>query len=183
MYCRRSKTRLELDHAHPRAVGSDRVDNLVACCRDCNLAKSNQPIELFLADQPELLANILKRLQRSDMAHAAHVNAAPPAIVRDLRNLGISISSTDAASISWARQQLNIAPEWSGGEVYFYDLDLTMPNGSSETVRWQGYPAVNKPGTYQPGTEASINVKVVYETPNGDDVSSEAVTLTCTIAE
>ena len=128
-----------------------------------------------------MLTSILERLQRSDLAHAAHVNAALPAIVRDLLTLGIPLSSTDAASISWARKQLNIPPEWSGGEVYSYDLDLTMPNGSSETVRWQGYPAVNKPGTYQAGTEASISVKVVYELPDGDDVSSEAVALTCTI--
>lgn len=108
VYCRRSSVRLELDHVRPRAVGSDRVDNLVACCRDCNIAKGNQPIEQFLADQPELLQRILNRLQRSDLAHPAHVNAALPAIVRDLWKLGLPISSTDAASVSWARQRLNI---------------------------------------------------------------------------
>ena len=43
VYCRRSKVRLELDHVRPRAVGSDRVDNLVACCRDCNIKKANAP--------------------------------------------------------------------------------------------------------------------------------------------
>ena len=50
VYCRRRDVRLELDHVRPRAVGSDRVDNLVACCRDCNIAKGNQPIERFLKD-------------------------------------------------------------------------------------------------------------------------------------
>ena len=60
VYCRHSNVRLELDHVRPRAVGSDRADNLVACCRDCNVAKANQPIEEFLADQPELLQRILK---------------------------------------------------------------------------------------------------------------------------
>ena len=53
VYCRRSNVRLELDHVRPRAVGSDRVDNLVACCRDCNIAKGNRPVEEFLANQPE----------------------------------------------------------------------------------------------------------------------------------
>ena len=108
VYCRRSNVRLELDHVRPRAVGSDRVDNLVASCRDCNIAKGNRPIETFLADQPKLLASILQRLERSDLAHAAHVNAALPAIVRDLWQLGLPLSSTDAASVSWARQRLNI---------------------------------------------------------------------------
>ena len=108
VYCRRSNVRLELDHVKPRAHGSDRVDNLVACCRDCNVAKGNRPIEQFLAGQPELLEHILQRLQRSDLAHAAHVNAALPAIVHDLWQLGLTVNSTDAASVSWARQKLGI---------------------------------------------------------------------------
>lgn len=108
VYCRRSNVRLELDHVRPRAIGSDRVDNLVACCHDCNVAKGNQLIEQFLKDQPELLKRILQKLQRSDLAHAAHVNAALPAIVRELWQLGLPLRSTDAATVSWARQRLNI---------------------------------------------------------------------------
>ena len=108
VYCRRRNVRLELDHVRPRATGSDRVDNLVASCRDCNRDKSNRPVEQFLADRPELLEHILSRLQRSDLASATHVNAALPAIIRDLWQIGIPLSSTDAASVSWARQQLNV---------------------------------------------------------------------------
>ena len=107
-YCHRSQVRLELDHVRPRAIGSNRVDNLVACCRDCNAAKANRPIEEFLAGQPELLKRVLERLQRSNLASAAHVNAALPAIVHDLWQLGIPLSSADAASVSWTRQQLNV---------------------------------------------------------------------------
>ncbi len=47
VYCRRRKVRLELDHVRPRAIGSDRVDNLVACCRHCNIEKANQPSNNF----------------------------------------------------------------------------------------------------------------------------------------
>ncbi|MCY4555320.1 MAG: RNA-guided endonuclease IscB [Chloroflexi bacterium] len=108
VYCRRRNVRLELDHIRPRAIGSDRVDNLVTCCRDCNLAKANRPIEEFLADRPELLTRILDRLQRSDLASAAHINTALPAIVRDLWTLGRPISSANAASVSWKRRQLNM---------------------------------------------------------------------------
>ena len=107
-YCRRRNTRLELDHVRPRAIGSDRGDNLVTCCRDCNLLKANQPIEEFLSDQPELLAQILNRLQRSDLTNAAHINAALPAIIRDLWQLSVPLSSADAASVAWIRGRLNI---------------------------------------------------------------------------
>ena len=108
VYCRRRNVRLELDHVRPSATGSNRVDNLVACCRDCNVRKDNQPIEQFLADQPELLKRILERTQRSALASAAHMNAVLPALIRDLRATGLPLQLTDAASVSWARQQLNV---------------------------------------------------------------------------
>ncbi len=121
VYCKRSNVKLELGHVRPRAVGSDRVDNLVACCRDCNIAKDNQHIEQLLKDQPKLLTSILERLQSSDLAHAAHaahVNAALPAIVRDLLTLGLPIQYADAALVSWARHQLGVA------KTHCYDAAL-----------------------------------------------------------
>ena len=108
VYCRRRHVRLELDHVRPRANGSNRVDNLVTCCRDCNVRKDNQPIEQFLADQPELLKRILERTQRSALASAAHMNAVLPALIRDLHATGLPLQLTDAASVSWTRQQLNV---------------------------------------------------------------------------
>ena len=91
VYCRRSKVRLELDHVRPRAVGSDRVDNLVACCRDCNIKKDNRPIEQFLTDQPDLLERISKRLKRSALASATHMNAVLPALIEDLRATSLPV--------------------------------------------------------------------------------------------
>ena len=124
-YCRHSNVRLELDHVRPRAIGSDRVDNLTTCCRDCNVEKDNRTIEDFLADQPELLKQVLTRVQRSDLVHAAHLNAALPAIVRDLWELGLPISSTDAASVSWTCQQLGIP------KTHCYDAALQGRNFTS----------------------------------------------------
>ena len=134
-YCRSRNVRLELDHVRPRATGSDRVDNLVASCRDCNVAKASRPVEQFLADQPELLRQILQRLQRSNLASAAHVNAALPAIVRDLWQIGIPLSSTDAASVSWARQQLNV-PKTHCYDAALQGRDFTQRHGpvSSRTT-------------------------------------------------
>ena len=113
VYCRRSKVRLELDHVRPQATGSNRVDNLAACCRDCNVSKGKQSIEQFLAPQPARLQQITNRIQSSNLA-----NAALPAIIRDLWQLGVPMTSTDAASVSWARQQLNIA------KTHCYDAAL-----------------------------------------------------------
>ena len=107
-YCQHPRVRLELDHVRPRAAGSNRVDNLVTCCRDCNLQKSNRPIEEFLAHQPALLEQITERLQRSSLASAAHINAVLPALIRDLRTTGLPVQLTDAASASWTRQQLGV---------------------------------------------------------------------------
>ena len=108
VYCRRRNVRLELDHVRPRASGSDCVDNLVACCRHCNIEKANQPIERFLADQPDLLKRITERLQRSNLASATHINAVLPTLIRELRAYGLPLQLTDAASVSWTRQQLNV---------------------------------------------------------------------------
>ena len=108
IYCGKRDAKLELDHVQPRATGSDRVDNLVTACRSCNLKKANRPVEDFLADQPELLKRIQDRLQRSDLASAAHINAALPAIVRSLKATSLPVQLTDAASVSWARDQLGI---------------------------------------------------------------------------
>ena len=108
VYCRRRNVRLELDHVRPRAIGSARVDNLVPCCRDCNIQKGNQPIEVFLANQPELLKRITDRLNLSNLASATHMNAVLPALIRNLRATGLPAQLTDAASVSWTRQQLNV---------------------------------------------------------------------------
>ena len=92
----------------PRAIGSDRVDNLVACCRDCNIRKGNQPIEQFLTDQPELLKQILERTKRSALASATQINAVLPKLIREIHATGLPVQLTNAASVSWTRQQLNV---------------------------------------------------------------------------
>ena len=108
VYCQRRNVRLELDHVRPRAVGSDRVDNLAACCRECNVQKANQPIEQFLTDQPELLQRILDRLNQSNLASATHINAVLPALITEMSTTGLPLQLTNAASVSWTRQQLNV---------------------------------------------------------------------------
>ena len=80
----------------------------MACCRDCNIKKDNRPIEQCLTDQPDLLERILTRLKRSALSSATHMNAVLPALIEDLRATGRRVYLTDAASVSWTRQQLNV---------------------------------------------------------------------------
>ena len=75
------------------------------------------------------------------------------------------------------------APEWSGGETYAYDFQLTLPGGGSEGGRVIGGPVLYRTGEYQAGSEASVSVKAVYQLPDGSHVSSAEATLTCTVEE
>ena len=43
------------------------------------------------------------------------------------------------------------APQWSGGEVYAYDYELTLPDGRTEGVRLRDSTVLNRPGEYQSG--------------------------------
>ena len=97
----------------------------------------------------------------------------PPTPVVNLR----CIAETGRVIFLWD------APEWSGGETYAYDYELTLPDGRSEAGRLIGITTLQRPGEYQAGGEASISVKAVYELTDGSEVSSAAVALTCTVAE
>ena len=119
VYCGKKSARMELEHVRPRAAGgSNRVDNLVASCRACNVRKGNQPVEEFLADQPELLERITERLNRSDLAPAAQMNAALPAIIRGLEETGLPLTLADAATVAWNRKRLEVR------KTHCYDATL-----------------------------------------------------------
>ncbi len=97
----------------------------------------------------------------------------PPTPVSNLS----CVAQTDWVLFQWD------APEWSGAELYAYDYGLTRPDGRSEQVRLRGYPLVRAKGDYQVGQDASISIKAVYELADESVVYSEAVELTCTVAE
>ena len=105
----------------------------------------------------------------------AEVDHGEPTPVANLR----CIATTDQVLFQWD------TPQWSGGEVYAYDYDLTLPTGQRGQTRLVGFdfPLVRHQGDYQVGKETSISVKVVYELPDGSEVYSAAETLTCTVAE
>ena len=108
LYCNTRDTRLEIDHVRPRATGSDRIDNLAACCRTCNEVKGNRPVEKFLAENPKLLEKVLKQLGRNPLAGATHLNIILPKLIESLEGTGIRVEQCDAATTSWNRKELGI---------------------------------------------------------------------------
>ena len=127
-YCGKKHSKLELDHVIPRGKGSDRVDNLVTCCRSCNQAKGNKPIEVFLKDRPETLKRIKDRLERSNLASAAHINSVLPHLVADLQATGLPVTLADAATVSWNRERLDIR------KTHCYDATLQGDDFNSVTA-------------------------------------------------
>ncbi len=52
---------MTVDHVQPRMRGGDHsIGNLVACCRECNVAKGGVAAWAFLAGRPTLRANFLR---------------------------------------------------------------------------------------------------------------------------
>jgi 5-methylcytosine-specific restriction endonuclease McrA len=108
VYCNASDRPLELDHVVPRCRhGSNRVSNLVACCRACNERKGDQPLEQFLAGRPALLARIQAQ-QETPLRDAAAMNAVRYALVERLRATGLSVETSSGGHTAWNREQFGL---------------------------------------------------------------------------
>ena len=109
-YCGSTQAgRYELDHIVPKSLGgTDRVSNLVVCCRECNAEKANKTVAEFLADRPARLTAI-RRIQGSSLAGAAHLNVILPELLRRLRSEGYSVSAHDSYTTSFTRRRLGVA--------------------------------------------------------------------------
>lgn len=83
-YCGAINVPLTVDHVHPRSRGGpDRVCNLALACVPCNQAKSDHPIQQFLADRPAVSARILAQA-KTPLRDAAAINATRWALWRAL---------------------------------------------------------------------------------------------------
>ena len=114
-YCDATNVPLQIEHIvarRPRTAfstkGSNRASNLTLACEPCNRAKGNNPVELFLADQPERLKHVLSHT-RKPLDAAAAVNATRASIVRQLRDLpNIPIAWFSGGRTKFNRSQLGI---------------------------------------------------------------------------
>ena len=107
-YCGVTDVPLNIDHIHPRARGgSNRISNIVLACVPCNTEKGPQPIEMFLADRPTVLARI-KAQAKAPLRDAAAVNATRWALYGALKGTGLSVESSSGGRTKYNRCRLGI---------------------------------------------------------------------------
>ncbi|MFH7321407.1 RNA-guided endonuclease IscB [Desulfurivibrio sp. D14AmB] len=143
-YCGAKNLPLEIEHVVPRSRGgSDRVSNLTLACRECNIAKGNQLVEVFLAGKPEVLARLRRQL-KAPLKDAAAVNATRWALFNRLKATGLPIEAATGGRTKWNRSRQGIPKN--------HALDAACV-GRAETVQgWQqpilGVTAMGR-GSYQ----------------------------------
>ena len=116
VYCGKSgkRTKLEMEHVVPKSkCGSDRYDNRVASCKECNDRKGNDSIEVFLKQRPKKLAEIQAKLGM-DLADATHMNIILPRLLADLRQDGWTVVEHAAATTAAGRINCNIEKSHHG---------------------------------------------------------------------
>jgi len=101
VYCNADNVPLEIEHVKPKSRGgSNRISNLVLSCHPCNDAKSNLPVEVFLAGRLDVLRRIQAQT-KTPLKDAAAMNTTRYAIGNRLKALDFPVSF------------------WSGGRTKF----------------------------------------------------------------
>jgi 5-methylcytosine-specific restriction endonuclease McrA len=107
-YCGAANCPLNIDHREPRARGgSDRVSNLTLACAPCDQKKGKQPIEVFLAHQPQVLERVLA-CAKSPLRDAAAANTTRWGLVNQLRKTGLKLELSSGGRTKWNRAQGSI---------------------------------------------------------------------------
>jgi len=108
VYCGVTEVPLQLDHLHPKARGgSNRVSNLAPSCGPCNTRKGAQPLEVFLANKPEVLKRIQAQAKRP-LKDAAAVNATRWTLFNALKATGLLVEVGTGGRTKWNRSRFNI---------------------------------------------------------------------------
>ena len=107
-YCGKKDVPLQVEHIHPRSKGgSDRVSNLCLACEPCNRRKGNKPVETFLKDKPEVLAQI-EAQAKAPLKDAAAVNATRWELYHRLQATGLPVETGSGGWTKWNRSRLDI---------------------------------------------------------------------------
>ncbi|WP_262984695.1 RNA-guided endonuclease IscB [Nostoc sp. PA-18-2419] len=107
-YCGAGNISLEIEHIHPKSRGgSNRVSNLTLACHACNQAKGNRDVKDFLADQPDVLACILKQAKQP-LKDAAAVNSTRWALYNRLQATGLPVEVGTGGRTKFNRTRLNL---------------------------------------------------------------------------
>ena len=86
------------------------------------------------------------------------------------------VASEDRIRFSWD------IPSWSGGELKWYAVDVTLPNGNRFT-QWRHWTLRSRTdrGNWEPGKEARMGVKAIYEVAGEGRVFSAETVETCVV--
>ena len=107
VYCDAEKVRLEVEHIKAKIKGgSNRASNLTISCKPCNQKKNDQPVEQFLAHDPERLKRILAQT-KVPLKDAAAVNATRYAIGDALKSFGLPVSFWSGGRTKYNRRQMD----------------------------------------------------------------------------
>ena len=102
-YCSAENIRLEIDHITAKSLGgSNRVSNLVICCRECNVKKANRPLQEFLQNKPLLCSKILNKA-KAPLKDAAAVNSTRLAIASSLTRINLPLSTSSGGVTKYNR--------------------------------------------------------------------------------
>ena len=104
-YCGKSgKNRnLEMEHIVPPADGgSNRYDNRVPACTECNRKKDNLPLETFLKRRPKKLQEIQSKMGM-DLSDPTQMNLIIPKLLKELREQGWTVGEDSAATTAAGR--------------------------------------------------------------------------------
>ena len=91
--CDQTDIPLQTGHIVPRSTGgSHRVSNLTLACAPCNRRKGNQPVEVFLKNDPDRLKRIEAQAQ-APLRDAAAVNSTRKELLRRLQATGLPVET------------------------------------------------------------------------------------------
>ncbi len=108
VYCGKADLPLEVEHIQPKSKGgTNRISNLTLACRCCNQEKGNQPIEVFLADRPQLLAEI-KSQSKKPLLDAAAVNSTRNALKNTLQKIKRTVTTGTGGQTKYNRLRFNL---------------------------------------------------------------------------
>jgi 5-methylcytosine-specific restriction endonuclease McrA len=107
-YCGATNKPFEVDHIHPISKGgSDRVSNLTLACHDCNQAKGNQDIKVFLEGKADLVNRILKQA-KTPLKDAATVNSTRWKLFNSLKELKLPVETGSGGLTKFNRKRLKV---------------------------------------------------------------------------
>ncbi|MDD2727588.1 RNA-guided endonuclease IscB [Malikia sp.] len=128
-YCGAQNVPLQIEHIQPRARGgSDRVSNLTLACACCNQKKGAQPIESFLAKDPQRLRRLLAQA-RQPLKDAAAVNATRWALAQALKATGLPVELASGGRTKFNRARLGIPKT--------HALDAVCVGSLAAIAHWQ----------------------------------------------